>query len=171
MGHVFMYFLRGSLPWQGLKAATNREKYQKIGEKKQTTAIHHLCDGYPEEFATYLSYCRKLPFEETPDYDYLRALFDRVLHRIGEKDDGMFDWIYIWQEQKRASSARQVREHGGSQRMSKPSYNNLPRDVSQSETGGHRARAKEQYPPVHVARERKKPGFFQRVFCCGGDVD
>ncbi|SAM05277.1 hypothetical protein [Absidia glauca] len=37
LGHVFMYFLRGSLPWQGLKAATNKQKYERIGEKKQTT--------------------------------------------------------------------------------------------------------------------------------------
>ena len=47
LGHVFMYFLRGSLPWQGLKAATNKQKYEKIGEKKQTTAIKDLCDGFP----------------------------------------------------------------------------------------------------------------------------
>jgi casein kinase 1 len=42
-----MYFLRGGLPWQGLKAATNKQKYEKIGEKKQTTAIKDLCEGYP----------------------------------------------------------------------------------------------------------------------------
>lgn len=42
-----MYFLRGGLPWQGLKAATNKQKYEKIGEKKQTTSIKELCDGYP----------------------------------------------------------------------------------------------------------------------------
>jgi hypothetical protein len=42
-----MYFLRGSLPWQGLKAATNKQKYEKIGEKKQTTVIKELCEGYP----------------------------------------------------------------------------------------------------------------------------
>jgi casein kinase 1 len=42
-----MYFLRGSLPWQGLKAATNKQKYEKIGEKKQTTPIKELCEGYP----------------------------------------------------------------------------------------------------------------------------
>ena len=47
LGHVFMYFLRGSLPWQGLKAATNKQKYEKIGEKKQTTPIKELCDGFP----------------------------------------------------------------------------------------------------------------------------
>lgn len=47
LGHVFMYFLRGSLPWQGLKAATNKQKYEKIGDKKQSTVIKDLCDGFP----------------------------------------------------------------------------------------------------------------------------
>jgi casein kinase 1 len=47
LGHVFMYFLRGSLPWQGLKAATNKQKYERIGEKKQTTPVKELCDGFP----------------------------------------------------------------------------------------------------------------------------
>ena len=46
-----MYFLRGSLPWQGLKAATNKQKYEKIGEKKQTTPIKELCEGFPGGFA------------------------------------------------------------------------------------------------------------------------
>lgn len=45
-----MYFLRGSLPWQGLKAATNKQKYEKIGEKKQTTAVKDLCGGFPGNF-------------------------------------------------------------------------------------------------------------------------
>lgn len=42
-----MYFLRGSLPWQGLKAATNKQKYEKIGEKKQSTMVKELCAGFP----------------------------------------------------------------------------------------------------------------------------
>ena len=50
LGHVFMYFLRGSLPWQGLKAANNKQKYEKIGEKKQTTPIKELCEGCPGQF-------------------------------------------------------------------------------------------------------------------------
>jgi hypothetical protein len=45
-----MYFLRGSLPWQGLKAATNKQKYEKIGEKKQATPIKELCEGCPGQF-------------------------------------------------------------------------------------------------------------------------
>lgn len=95
LGHVFLYFLRGSLPWQGLKAATNRQKYERIGEKKQTTPISELCEGFPEEFAIYMNYVRKLGFEETPDYEFLRELFSKVLKAAGEEDDGMYDWVLL----------------------------------------------------------------------------
>jgi len=92
LGHVFMYFLRGSLPWQGLKAATNKQKYEKIGEKKQTTPIKELCEGYPEEFGIYLNYVRKLGFEETPDYEFLRELFAKVMKNNVDIDDQVYDW-------------------------------------------------------------------------------
>lgn len=93
LGHVFMYFLRGSLPWQGLKAPTNKQKYEKIGEKKQTTNVTDLCRGFPDSFAEYLKYVRQLRFDETPDYEYLRHLMDKGLEQIGEKEDGHYDWM------------------------------------------------------------------------------
>jgi len=67
LGHMFMYFLRGSLPWQGLKTSTLKERYQRIGDTKRSTPIETLCEGYPEEMATYLRYVRRLDFFETPD--------------------------------------------------------------------------------------------------------
>lgn len=93
LGHVFMYFLRGGLPWQGLKAATNKQKYEKIGEKKQTTAIKDLCAGFPEQFEKYLSYVRGLGFEDEPDYNYLRGLFTEALQAAGQVEDGEYDWM------------------------------------------------------------------------------
>ena len=64
------YIIIGTLPWQGLRAATKQQKYERISEKKMATPIDVLCKGAPCEFATYLNYCRSLRFEEKPDYRY-----------------------------------------------------------------------------------------------------
>ncbi|XP_010226098.1 PREDICTED: casein kinase I isoform gamma-3 isoform X6 [Tinamus guttatus] len=93
LGHMFMYFLRGSLPWQGLKADTLKERYQKIGETKRATPIAVLCENFPEEMATYLRYVRRLDFFEKPDYDYLRKLFTDLFDRKGYMFDYEYDWI------------------------------------------------------------------------------
>ncbi|XP_065194546.1 casein kinase I-like isoform X2 [Sycon ciliatum] len=92
LGHMFMYFLRGSLPWQGLKADTLKERYQKIGDTKRATPIEVLCANFPEELSTYLRYVRRLDFYETPDYNYLRKLFHDLMERKGYDNDGVFDW-------------------------------------------------------------------------------
>ncbi len=42
-----MYFNKGVLPWQGLKAKNRNEKYQKILEKKLATPPEVLCKNYP----------------------------------------------------------------------------------------------------------------------------
>jgi len=48
-----------------------------------------------EEFAIYLNYVRKLGFEETPDYDFLRELFTKALKSTGEVEDGVYDWMLL----------------------------------------------------------------------------
>ncbi|KAK3610185.1 hypothetical protein CHS0354_038821 [Potamilus streckersoni] len=93
LGHMFMYFLRGSLPWQGLKADTLKERYQKIGDTKRATPIEVLCENFPEELSKYLQYVRRLDFFETPDYDYLRKLFTDLMEKMSYEKDGEFDWV------------------------------------------------------------------------------
>ena len=81
LGYVLMYFNVSQLPWQGLRAANKKQKYERICEKKVSTSPESLCNGYPEEFRIYISYCRSLKFEDAPDYSYLRQLFKKVFTR------------------------------------------------------------------------------------------
>lgn len=96
LGYVLMYFLRGSLPWQGLHAPGKYAKYQKIAERKRSTSIEELCTDHPPEFATYLRYCRDLRFDERPDYAHLRTLFRDLYVREGYEDDSVYDWTPPW---------------------------------------------------------------------------
>jgi len=95
VGYVMMYFNRGSLPWQGLKANQKKDKYEKIMEKKMSTPIDVLCKHFPAEFVTYLNYCRVLRFEDRPDYTYLRRLFKDLFGRESYAYDYVFDWTML----------------------------------------------------------------------------
>ncbi|CCK70817.1 casein kinase I homolog KNAG_0F01490 [Huiozyma naganishii CBS 8797] len=95
LGHVFFYFLRGSLPWQGLKAPNNKQKYEKIGEKKRITNVYDLAQGLPIQFGRYLEIVRNLSFEETPDYEGYRRLLLSVLDDLNLSADGEYDWMKL----------------------------------------------------------------------------
>ena len=60
LGFVLMYFLRGSLPWQGLRANTETEKFQLVLEMKRACVPDQLCQGFPPEFRDYFAYCSSL---------------------------------------------------------------------------------------------------------------
>jgi len=95
LGHMLIYFLRSSLPWQGLKADNLKQRYKMIGDTKINTPIDVLCEGFPSEVGTYLRYCRTLDFFQLPDYEYLRHLFWDIFEREGYKDDGVYDWTKV----------------------------------------------------------------------------
>jgi hypothetical protein len=88
-----MYFLKGALPWQGLKVDKREDRYKKIFEKKKSTTPEELCEGYPQEFCTYVTYTRNMAFEQEPDYEYLRGLFKTVMNKHGYQNDQEFDWV------------------------------------------------------------------------------
>jgi len=100
--YVLMYFIRGSLPWQGLKANTKKQKYERIMDRKMSTSTEQLCKGYATEFRSYFEYCRSLRFEDRPDYAYLKRLFKELFYRKGFQYDNMFDWTVLNLQQERS---------------------------------------------------------------------
>ena len=79
IGYIFVYFMKGSLPWQGLQGKDKGEKYNQIRDKKQATSSAELCKGLPEQFAKYQDYAKNLKFEEEPDYEFCRGLFRQIM--------------------------------------------------------------------------------------------
>jgi len=100
LGYILIYFLSGTLPWQGLRAKTKAQKYEKISEKKLSTPVEELCKGTPAEFGTYHNYVRSLRFEEKPDYAYLRQLIRNLFYRQGFTYDYIFDWNNLKDEKE-----------------------------------------------------------------------
>lgn len=115
LGYVLMYFLRGSLPWQGLKAGTKKQKYERISEKKMSTSIETLCKAYPSEFSSYFHYCRSLRFDDKPDYAYLKRIFRDLFIREGFQFDYVFDWTILKYQQTQIAggSIRPLAAPGG----------------------------------------------------------
>ncbi|KAM6490240.1 Protein kinase-like domain containing protein, partial [Amanita muscaria] len=72
IAYILIYFMCGSLPWQGDKGGKRKADVRK---KKLTTSPQELCAGLPAEFELCLQYARSLGFSERPDYHYLRELF------------------------------------------------------------------------------------------------
>lgn len=92
IGYVLVYFLKGSLPWQGLQARDDQERYELITEKKLSISVEQLCHRLPNEFQDYLNYCRGIEFDEDPDYEYLKGLFKQLALKLEIQCDGVFDW-------------------------------------------------------------------------------
>ncbi|KAF8878625.1 kinase-like domain-containing protein [Infundibulicybe gibba] len=92
LAYILIYFLRGSLPWQGLDQPRQTQKHRQIMKKKLATPSIDLCHGLPDEFRIFLDYARDLSFTDQPDYDYIRKLFRGCFVRLGYCDDGVFDW-------------------------------------------------------------------------------
>ena len=97
LGYILVYFMKGSLPWQGLKDKNAKDKYAKIKEKKITITLDELCQGLPDEFKTFIQYARELKFEDRPDYNYLRNL----LRKISKNNKLVFNCKkFDWQVEK-----------------------------------------------------------------------
>lgn len=92
IGYVLLYFCKGSLPWQGLQARNDQERYKLITEKKLSISVERLCRELPDEFKDYLNYCKGLQFDEEPDYEFLRGLFRQLAPKMEIEYDGVFDW-------------------------------------------------------------------------------
>lgn len=102
IAYMLIYFMKGSLPWQGIKAHTQKQKHKLVGERKLGTPLVSLCSGLPPEFGQFLAAVRELGFQAAPKYRDYRRLFRSLFIREGYVYDNDFDWVKIREAQQNA---------------------------------------------------------------------
>ena len=108
LAYIFIYFMKGNLPWQGLKAKNMKEKYEKIKEKKISTSLDDLCKNLPEEIKVFLSYSRELKFDQRPDYAYLKNLIRQVSSNNKLTfSNNKFDWVVKQSSEKEKEEVKE----------------------------------------------------------------
>ena len=94
IGYMLLYFFNGGkLPWQGVSCKQKAEKYVKIYTMKKNLNLDEFCKNMPREIIYFMNYTRGLEFEQKPDYNYLRSLFENVLKENRTTNDLHFSWI------------------------------------------------------------------------------
>ena len=90
--YVLIYFLNGHLPWGKIKNRNKQERYSLIlNMKKKMSAEILVGDKSNIEFIEFVKYCRKLKFEEKPDYDYLRGLMINCISKNKKSFDNFYN--------------------------------------------------------------------------------
>ena len=96
IGYMLVYFMKKRLPWQGVTGTRKMERYLKIYKLKKNTTPEELCKGLPPEMTEYMTYAKKLEFEQEPNYNYLRKLFNKMLKRLHTTNEQLvFSWIKL----------------------------------------------------------------------------
>lgn len=90
--YMLVYFVKGSLPWQGLKATDKKEKYEKIQSVKSAVG-RTLYEDLPDAFVFYFDATRKLRFTDKPNYQELRNYMKSLMLHEGMVFDFKFDWV------------------------------------------------------------------------------
>ena len=113
VGYILIYFLKGKLPWQNIKATTKEDKYQKILEKKMEISSKELYKGYPNELAEFLEYTKNIEYNERPNYDMLRKLFDDIMLKEKYNYDYIYDWTTIEEKESRKNNKSKTEPTNG----------------------------------------------------------
>ena len=98
MIYILIYFLKGKLPWQDIKAKQKEERHKMISEIKSKVTIESLCENLPSEFAELLTYVKKLEFEERPIYYKFYQFFDNLIKRLNNDTIEEKNFNYIWEK-------------------------------------------------------------------------
>ena len=92
LGYMLYFFLKGKLPWMGIKEKNKEDLDQKILEKKIETVNEILGKDLPIQFCEFLAYAKNLKYDETPDYNLFKRKMNEIICLGGQTFDKIYDW-------------------------------------------------------------------------------
>ena len=98
MLYILIYFLKGKLPWQDIKAKQKEERHKLIFQIKSKVTIESLCKDIPEEFAELLKYVKSLQFDEKPYYGKFYAYFHNLISKLKNGPMQENNFSFIWEK-------------------------------------------------------------------------
>ena len=123
IGYMLIFLIKKKLPWQGIKGNSYKDCYHKLYLMKKNIKLEELCRGLPREIIEYMEYAKYLKFEQEPDYNYLRNIFNRILN----KNRVIFEqYIFSWCRNESVNNNRKERIFNSNYKNN----NNIEREFS-----------------------------------------
>jgi serine/threonine protein kinase len=83
LGYILVYLVKGELPWDGARVASDAE----LGQVKLSTPLKSLCAGLPPPFEALIASSRALEYTAEPDYAGLIVAFEQIASNVD-----VIDW-------------------------------------------------------------------------------
>ncbi|CAD8150731.1 unnamed protein product [Paramecium octaurelia] len=155
IGYMFIYMLKGKLPWQTFHNVNEKEKVKIVGQMKSQISIEELCKDCPQQFYQYFQYVKQLQYKSSPDYRYLYSLFEQIAIQNGFKHDKRFDWtefsqgttkvtVEQTQQETRQQVQRKSKVEDKSPKNSELNLNRTELNQQQKDTSKSRIRSRHQ---------------------------
>jgi len=96
--YALIYFYKGKLPWQDIKAKEEAERSRKVKEMKYRITSSQLCNGMPSEIEKMMSYIKNMNFDEFPNYNRLINGLKTILKGINYSLNLEGEFDYIWEK-------------------------------------------------------------------------
>ncbi|TFK72322.1 kinase-like protein [Pluteus cervinus] len=108
LAYSVAFLLRGALPWPKIKQGTQKHKQDRIREKKMNYPGKRIFEGFPQEFADFTDYVRRLHYDEDPDYKYWKGVFLQLSRDLGFSSDEHFDKVLASGEKAEATGQASI---------------------------------------------------------------
>ncbi|KAH9911420.1 casein kinase I isoform alpha-like protein [Fomitopsis serialis] len=92
LAYILLFFVRGSLPWQGIPGSAKTKRNDQLVRAKAKAKPSQLCKGLPTPFCVFVEYVMRLKFDERPNYLYIRNLLRQCRSGVPNAGENTYDW-------------------------------------------------------------------------------